>query len=62
MKQCCDHLISALNQLNQCKECEVLGNINAALDNFVANVKYRFVDDFGSRLEKVSKDNPLMHE
>lgn len=39
---------------------EVQDHLNTAVSNFVANVKYRFVDGHGPRIGKVSAKEPLM--
>jgi glycogen debranching enzyme len=62
MKQCCDCLKSELTRLNQQKEAEIADHINKAVDNYVANAKYRFVDHHGPRIPAVTKDQPLMFE
>ncbi|XP_061181595.1 glycogen debranching enzyme-like isoform X2 [Saccostrea echinata] len=60
IKRCCDEFRGKLEELNRHKTAEVQDHINAAVANFVANAKYRFVDGHGPRLGKVSAKEPLM--
>lgn len=38
------------------------GHISTAIENYVANARYRFVAQEGPRLGCVNAENPLMHE
>nr|KAG5710257.1 hypothetical protein BaRGS_008973 [Batillaria attramentaria] len=60
--KCCEALKDRLQQLNADKEGEVSGHIATAIENFVANARYRFVAHDGPQLGKVTDDEPLMHE
>ena len=61
VEKCCEALTQHLIQLNQKKEAEVNDHINTAIENFIGNVHYRFVNPDGLRLGQVTKDEPLMH-
>ena len=62
LNKCCEALKGHLERLNQLKDWELLDHIAKAIDNYVSNAKYRFVDGHGPRLGKVTKETPLMHE
>ena len=61
VEKCCEALTQRLIQLNQQKEEEVGDHINAAIENFIGNAHYRFVNPDGPRLGQVTDDEPLMH-
>lgn len=62
IQKCCEAFMERLMQLNQEKVCEINDHIAAAVDNFLANARWRFVDPKGPLVGKVTKDEPLMHE
>ena len=57
---CCAALAFALQQLNQSKDAEVHSHLVAAVDNFVANARWRFVNPEGEKLTVIDEDSPLM--
>lgn len=59
--KCCEALNMHLHHLNRQKEAEVGDHVCVAIENFIANARYRFVADHGPRLGKVTKEEPLMH-
>ncbi|XP_076462933.1 glycogen debranching enzyme-like [Babylonia areolata] len=56
-----EELRNQLQLLNCNKETEVWQDLCLAIDNFVSNGQYRFVDHHGPRLGHVSEDNPIMY-
>ena len=47
--------------MNSEKRSEVEAHLSAAVNNFIANARWRFVDPNGERIEKVvEEDEPLM--
>ncbi|PVD23275.1 hypothetical protein C0Q70_16541, partial [Pomacea canaliculata] len=62
IQKCCEAFMERLIQLNQEKVCEINDHIAAAVDNFLANARWRFVDPKGPLVGKVTKDEPLMHD
>ena len=46
-----------LNSLKYKEICEILRN---SVENFLDNVKWRFVNEHGLRLPFINKDSPLM--
>lgn len=62
IKECCRILRSDLEEMNKQKFDAINGHIVAAVEHFVANVKWRFLDPNGPLLEKVTKKKPLMHK
>lgn len=60
IQRCCEEFRAKLEELNRHKFAEMQDHINAAISNFVANVKYRFVDGHGPRVGKVTAEEPLM--
>lgn len=60
IQRCCADFKAKLEDLNRHKMAEVQDHLNTAVSNFVANVKYRFVDGHGPRIGKVSAKEPLM--
>ncbi|XP_070195748.1 glycogen debranching enzyme-like isoform X2 [Littorina saxatilis] len=61
VEKCCESLRDHLEHLNRQKEAEICDHINQAIENFIANARYRFVADYGNRLGQVTIDEPLMH-
>lgn len=37
-------------------------HLNTAVDNYIANIKWRFLSPDGPKIKKVTKKEPLMHE
>lgn len=58
---CCQELKNRLTELCGEKQQMVIAHIGKAIENFLANARYRFVADDGLRLGKVTLKNPLMH-
>ncbi|RUS77596.1 hypothetical protein EGW08_014635 [Elysia chlorotica] len=61
ISKCCEALVREVAALNAVKERELHDHLNVALENFVANVRWRFVNPGGPRLGEVTPDEPLMH-
>ncbi|CAH8497026.1 unnamed protein product [Dicrocoelium dendriticum] len=49
-----------LEELNATKACEIATHLQAAMENVLANARYRFYDDCGPKLGKVTADTPIM--
>lgn len=60
INKCCEALAGDLVALNAAKEKEIQDHINCAIGNFIANVRWRFINHDGPRLQKVTADEPLM--
>jgi glycogen debranching enzyme len=60
INKCCDALTGDLVALNAAKESEIRDHINCAINNFIANTKWRFVNPDGLRIPEVTEDEPLM--
>lgn len=60
--KCSDALRDHIYSLNMEKEKEVAGHIGTAIENFIANARYRYVEHSGPQLGTVTEDEPLMHE
>ena len=58
----CHMLREKLQQMNDKMSREIGHHIDAAIDNFLANVRYRFLAGDGPKLHRVTTDEPLMHE
>ncbi|GAB1601007.1 glycogen debranching enzyme-like isoform X1 [Argonauta hians] len=61
LEECCQSLRAKLEDMNRHKQSEIDHHINTAIDNYLANVRYRFLAADGPRIERVTPDNPLMH-
>ena len=49
-------------ELNTRKKLELDDHLGTAVTNFMANIQWRFLNPNGPRIEKVTKDEPLMNE
>jgi glycogen debranching enzyme len=58
----CDALRQKLEELNHNQYITVKDHLDKAIDNFVANARWRFVDPGGPRLPIVSEKEPLMYK
>lgn len=57
----CSNLKVRLLELNAIKLAEVESHLAAAINNFIANARWRFVDEHGERIAKVLvTEEPLM--
>ena len=59
---CCKELRNKLQELASAKENMVIGHIGVAIENFIANARYRFVAEDGPKIGKVTEKEPLMHK
>lgn len=59
--KCCEALMKEVASLNAVKERELQDHLNVAVDNFLGNVRWRFVNPDGPKLGIVTADEPLMH-
>ena len=62
ISQCCNELRHKLMELNTRKKLELDDHLGTAVTNFMANIQWRFLNPNGPRIEKVTKDEPLMNE
>ncbi|XP_035827253.1 glycogen debranching enzyme [Aplysia californica] len=60
INKCCEALTAELVTLNAAKEHEIQGHIDAAISNFVANARWRFITPEGPKIPQVIPDEPLM--
>ena len=58
---CCETLRRDLENMNSGKINTLLGHLAAAIKNFLANIRWRYLDPNGPKLGKVTKKEPLMH-
>lgn len=56
----CDNLRVRLQELNEVAAHTIMSHVNTGLDNFMANVRWRFLNGNGLKLGRVSPDTPLM--
>ncbi|XP_013387613.1 glycogen debranching enzyme isoform X3 [Lingula anatina] len=60
IRLCCEDLRVKLEELNQEKVDEIHGHLQQAVTNFLANIRYRFLQDGGPKYDKVTRKQPLM--
>ena len=48
--------------LNTQKKLELDDHLGTAVTNFMANIQWRFLNPNGPKIEKVTKEDPLMDE
>lgn len=58
----CHMLREKLQQMNDQVGRDTGHHIDAAINNFLANVRYRFLAGDGPRVHRVTTDEPLMHD
>lgn len=61
IKQCCEDLKQKLIELNNAKKLEMDGHVKRAVENFIANARYRFLAHDGPRVKEVTRETPLMY-
>ncbi|XP_052775290.1 glycogen debranching enzyme-like isoform X2 [Mya arenaria] len=59
---CCDMLRRDLETMNSEKTNALLDHLNEAVTNFLANIRWRFLDPKGPKHKIVTKKDPLMHD
>jgi len=47
-------------QLNDATAEAIRGHLECAVNNFIANGRWRFIDDNGPRIERVKEKEPIM--
>lgn len=62
LEEYCHKLREKLHQLNCQMNREIGSHIDAAIENYLANVSYRFLAGDGPKLHRVTADEPLMHD
>lgn len=62
IKACCDCLRGDLEALNNTRLSALHDHLNAAVNNYMANIRWRFLDPNGPKVEQVTKRQPLMHK
>ncbi|XP_052826586.1 glycogen debranching enzyme isoform X2 [Octopus bimaculoides] len=62
LEECCQVLREKLNQKNKEKRSEITQHIDVAINNFLANVRYRFLAPDGPKIRRVTADDSLMHD
>lgn len=60
IERCCSALREELRQLNQEIEGVVRGQLERAIRNCAANIRYQFLDAHGPHRRKVTVDEPLL--
>ena len=58
----CDALRQKLEEINHHQYAIIQGHLDNAVDNFIANARWRFVNHDGPRLKTVSEKDPLMYK
>ncbi|KAL4235669.1 hypothetical protein ACF0H5_004064 [Mactra antiquata] len=61
IKECCRILRADLEALNKVQVDTLNDHISTAVRNFLANIKWRFLDPKGPLIKEVTKKTPLMH-
>ncbi|BFY99964.1 hypothetical protein BsWGS_03004 [Bradybaena similaris] len=61
INKCCEVLTTDLMEWNAAKEKEIRDHVNCAIGNFIANVRWRFLNPDGPKIGKVTEDHPLMY-
>lgn len=62
VNKCCDAFRWKLQQLNDEKYREVQSHLDAAINNLIANARYRFLDPSGPRCKAISAKDPIMYK
>jgi len=60
IQACCDSLRHDIDGLNRQKTDALNDHIHTAVNNFIANVRWRFLNPDGPKIEKVTIKEPLM--
>ena len=60
VNRCCDRFRHHVQLLNNSKFIEIQNHLDAATNNLIANTRWRFVDAYGEKLEKVTEKQPIM--
>ena len=60
IERCCSALREELRQLNQEIEGMVRGQLELAIRNCAANIRYQFLDAHGPHRQKVTVNEPLL--
>ena len=60
MKNASNLLRQRLMQINQATASAIRGHIECAVNNFIANGRWRFVDDNGPKTPRVKEKEPIM--
>ena len=60
INSCCAAFRGRLDELNAEKYNEVQSHLEAAMTNVIANARWRFVDQHGEKVEKVTPKQPIM--
>ena len=58
----CGALRQKLEELNHAQYETIQSHLDKAVDNFIANARWRFVDPGGPRVARVSDKEPLMYK
>ena len=58
----CNALRQKLEQINDQEYAVIQGHLDSAVDNFIANARWRFVNPGGPRIARVSEKDPLMYK
>lgn len=61
INKCCEVLTADLVEWNAAKEKEIRDHVNCAISNFIANVRWRFINPDGPKIGKVTEEHPLMY-
>nr|XP_023029124.1 glycogen debranching enzyme [Leptinotarsa decemlineata] len=61
LKRCSEELKKQLDSLNKTVTEEVNGDLNVALDNVIAGVRYHRVQPDGPRFKEITASNPLVY-
>ena len=60
MKNASNSLRQRLMQLNDATASAIRGHLECAVNNFIANGRWRFIDDNGPKIARVAEKEPIM--
>jgi len=60
MRNASNALRQRLMQLNDATADAIRGHLECAVNNFIANGRWRFLDDNGPKIERVAEKEPIM--
>ena len=62
VNKCCDSFRARVQQLNDDKYRELQSHLDAAVNNLIANGRYRFLDPSGPKCTIMNAKNPIMYK
>ncbi|XP_060552915.1 glycogen debranching enzyme-like isoform X1 [Ruditapes philippinarum] len=62
IKKCCEFLKGDLDAINKERLDALHDHLNTAVNNFMANIRWRFLNEDGPKIKQVTEREPLMHD